>query len=86
MSPIVHIHGFWKCESHLFVLNSNVNDIQKVQISYDPFSYVIDQLIKIMELNSITRLAHLYRKHYLDNRTAFVFYSTTQSFSCQNKI
>lgn len=37
MSPIVHIHGFWKCESHLFVLNSDANDIQKVLISFDPF-------------------------------------------------
>ena len=27
----------WICESHLFVLNSDANDIQKVLISFDPF-------------------------------------------------
>ena len=37
MSPIVHINGFWKCESHLFVQNSDANDMQKVLISFDPF-------------------------------------------------
>ena len=37
MSPIIQIHGFWKCESHLSVLNTNANDIQKVLISFDPF-------------------------------------------------
>jgi len=37
MSLIVHLHIVWKCELHLFVLNSDVNDIQKVQISFDPF-------------------------------------------------
>jgi len=47
---------------------------------------VIDQLIKIMKLKSITWLAYLYRKHNLHNRTTFVYYSTTQSFSCQYKI
>lgn len=50
------------------------------------FTYVIDHLIKIGKLKSITWLAHLYRKHYLDNRTMFVYYSTTQSLSCQYKI
>lgn len=41
MSPIVHINGFWKSESHSFVLNSDANDIQKVQISFDPFSHML---------------------------------------------
>jgi len=55
MSSIVHSHGIWNCELHLFVLSSDTNDIQKVQTSFDPFfTYVIDRLIKIMELESNT--------------------------------
>ena len=36
MSPIVHIHGLSKCESHL-LLNNNANDIPKIQLLFDHF-------------------------------------------------
>jgi len=75
MIPIVHIHGILNCESLLFVLNTNANDIQRFKSHLIFFTYVIHQLIKIMELKYITLLAHLYRKYCLDNWTTLVYYS-----------
>ena len=64
MSPIVHIHGFWKCESHLFVLNRDANDIQKVQISFDPFLICYRLAYQDHGTQIHYLISTLYRKHY----------------------